>query len=177
MKKITAMLLSLVLITGAFAGCAPSEPEPTATPEPELTAAERAELYKTAIENARGEEENTNMPVATDPEAEEMSMLLEMLGITAEDTDGFALSVSMMNVRAYGIAVIKPAEGSEEAVKTGLENFITTQQQNFEFYLADQYEIAKAAKLETLEDGTVVMVMCENADEVYTSITDAITAK
>ena len=47
---------------------------------------------------------------------------------------------------------------------------------SFETYLADQYEIAKNAKLETRDDGTSIMVMCENADAVYEAIVAALAA-
>ena len=84
------------------------------------------------------------------------------------------MSISMMNVHAYGIAAIKPAEGKEETVKTALQGFIDTQKANFEHYLADQFEIAKAAKLETLSDGTVLMVLCSDSENIYNSISSAI---
>ena len=90
--------------------------------------------------------------------------------------DSFAISVSLMNVKAYGIAVIKPAQDSEDTVKEGLQGFIDQQQQNFQMYLPDQYEVAKNARLETLEDGTVVMVMCEDQDTVFDSIIDSLQA-
>ena len=51
---------------------------------------------------------------------------------------------------------------------------IDLQLQNFEFYLADQYDVAKAAKLETLSDGTILMVMCEGSDTVFNAIKTAI---
>ena len=47
---------------------------------------------------------------------------------------------------------------------------------SFEMYLADQYDIAKNARLETLEDGTVLLVMCEDQDTVYDAIAKAIQA-
>ena len=103
-------------------------------------------------------------------------MYYQLLGFTAEDAEAMAMSVSLINVKAYGIAVIKPAEGSEETVRSGLENFISSQQASFEHYLADQYEVALNAKLETLDDGTIVMVMCEGQDEVCDAIVSAIEA-
>ena len=63
-----------------------------------------------------------------------------------------------------------------QAVKEGLQAYIDRQQQNFEMYLQDQYEVAKNARLETLEDGTVLMVMCEDQDSVFEAISDAILA-
>ena len=90
--------------------------------------------------------------------------------------ESFAISVSLMNVKAYGIAVIKPAQDSEDTVKEGLQGFIDKQKTNFETYLADQYAVAENARLETLEDGTVLMVMCEGSDTVFDQIRTAIEA-
>jgi len=101
-------------------------------------------------------------------------MLLELLGFKSEDAEAYAMSVSLMNVKAYGIVVVKPAEGKADAVKDGLQGFIDRQCQSFANYLADQYEIAKNARLETLNDGTIVMVMSPDQDAVYDSIAKSI---
>jgi len=79
-----------------------------------------------------------------------------------------------MNVKAYGIAAVMPAPGSEESVKAALQNFIDRQIMSFEFYLPDQREIAKNARLETLTDGTVLLVMTEHQDAVFDNIAQAI---
>ena len=177
MKKLTALILSLVLMTAAFTGCASSKPEPTPSPTPELTPSERAELYKNAIESARSEEDNQYNPIMTDTGFTDAELILELMGLTPEDMEAFAISISLMNVRAYGVAVIKPAEGQEEIVYAAMQSFIDLQKQNFEQYLADQYEIASSARLETLEDGTVIMVMCQGADEVLSAIESSITGQ
>lgn len=157
------------------------EPEESTAPETEAPATEApaTEAPETeapvtnalgdAITAARTDEENEAYPVFCDKDAIE-DMYYQVVGFTASDVDEIAMSVSLINVKAYGIVVVKPAEGCADTVKAGLQGFIDTQCANFETYLADQYEIAKNAKLETLEDGTIVMVMCENADSVYESI-------
>lgn len=148
----------------------------TETPETEAPATEAPETEAPvtnalgdAITAARTDEDNEAYPVFCDKDAIE-DMYYQVVGFTSSDVDEIAMSVSLINIKAYGIVVVKPAEGCEETVKAGLQGFIDTQCANFETYLADQYEIAKNAKLETLEDGTIVMVMCENADSVYESI-------
>lgn len=103
-------------------------------------------------------------------------MIFDTLGLTAEDIEAGALSISMINVHAYGMVLIKPAEGKEETVLSACQNFVELQQKNFETYLQDQYAIAKNAKCETI-NGYVVMVMCENSDTVYQSISDTLNAK
>ena len=146
----------------------PEEPEDSCEPETSSPLAD-------AITSARGDEENEAYPVQSDKDAIE-SMYYDVLGFTADDVTELAMSVSLINVKAYGIVIAKPAEGCEETVKAGLQGFIDTQCANFETYLADQYEIAKNAKLETLDDGTIIMVMCENADAVYEAIVAALAA-
>lgn len=54
------------------------------------------------------------------------------------------------------------------------QGFVDQQKQNFEQYLADQYDIANAAKVETLEDGTILLVMSEGQDAIFDSIKDAL---
>ncbi|MGN1001683.1 MAG: DUF4358 domain-containing protein [Oscillospiraceae bacterium] len=166
MKRVTALALVLAL---ALTGCtAKKGTEKTLTPE------ERTELYKTAITAARDEETNRYQPILTRAGEGDAEMVFALLGVTPEDMSAYALSVSLMNVKAYAVAAVYPAAGKEDAVLEGLRAFVDNQKQSFEQYLADQYEIAVNARLETLEDGTVLLVMCENQDAVFDAISDAI---
>lgn len=194
MKKYIAAFLCIAMCLALMSACGtetkpeestepitseqPSEaPEDSAEPEnPEDSSEpETSSPLADAITSARGDEENEAYPVQSDKDAIE-SMYYDVLGFTADDVTELAMSVSLINVKSYGIVIAKPAEGCEETVKAGLQGFIDTQCANFETYLADQYEIAKNAKLETLDDGTIIMVMCENADAVYEAIVAALAA-
>ena len=194
MKKYIAAFLCIAMCLALMSACGtetkpeestepvtseqPSEaPEDSAEPEnPEDSSEpETSSPLADAITSARGDEENEAYPVQSDKDAIE-SMYYDVLGFTADDVTELAMSVSLINVKAYGIVIAKPAEGCEETVKAGLQGFIDTQCANFETYLADQYEIAKNAKLETLDDGTIIMVMCENAAAVYEAIVAALAA-
>ena len=130
-----------------------------------------AQAYADAIVAARDQEINDAYPVMTSNVDE---YTLTLLGLTEADMASYALSISLMNVQAYGIAAIMPAEGSEQTVVDALNAYVALQQSNFETYLADQYEIAKAARVETLSDGTVLMVMCEDSDTVFEAIRTAL---
>ena len=194
MKKYIAAFLCIAMCLALMSACGtetkpeestepitseqPSEaPEDSAEPEnPEDSSEpETSSPLADAITSARGDEENEAYPVQSDKDAIE-SMYYDVLGFTADDVTELAMSVSLINVKAYGIVIAKPAEGCADTVKAGLQAFIDTQCNNFETYLADQYEIAKNAKLETLDDGTIVMVMCANADTVYDAIVAALAA-
>lgn len=171
MKKILAMLLTLSLALG-LAGCGGGTVVPSESPAPEvsLTPEEQAAVYADAITAARDEEMNTYYPVETSATEDMENLILPMLGLETADMEAFAIAVSAMNVKAYGVALIQPAEGKEEDVKQALEGFVANQKQSFERYLEDQYEIASAAKVEVLSDGTVALVMCEGQDQVMESI-------
>ena len=171
MKRILSLSLAALMLVAALAGCSG---KPTGGDDKQLTAEERTELYKNAIESARDQEMNEAVPVITSAEDDMADFILPMLGITAENTSSFAVAVSAMNVRAYGIAAVMPAAGEDEAVLEGLNSFIENQRQSFEQYLADPYEVAKNARLETLEDGTLLLVMSEGQDALFDAIRDSI---
>lgn len=204
MKKIIAAVLCLTMCFALLSACGtenkPAETDPVTSEEPSTAPTESAEpseepseqpsdepgtapetevpatsALADAITSARTDEENEAYPVFSDKAAIE-DAYYQVVGFTAADVDDIAMSVSLINVKAYGIVIAKPAEGCADTVKAGLQAFIDTQCNNFETYLADQYEIAKNAKLETLDDGTIVMVMCANADTVYDAIVAALAA-
>ena len=55
-------------------------------------------------------------------------------------------------------------------VREALQGYVDRQRSSFEFYLPDQYQVAQDARLETLEGGTVLLVMCQDADQVLEAI-------
>ena len=165
------LMIPLALLMLVMAGCGDKQEE-----KKELTAEERTVLYQSAIENARDAEMNEAVPAITSEEADLAPAIFGLIGVTEEDMQAYAIAISPVNVKAYGIAAILPAEGREAVVVDGLQAFIDRQKSNFQTYLADQYAIAEKARLETLEDGTVLMVMCEDSDQVLDTIKTAIEA-
>ena len=111
-----------------------------------------------------------------DLKAQADNFILPMLGLQEGDYERFAASVSTLNVRSYGVAIVQPAEGKAEDVQAALENYVTSQQLAMENYLADQYEIAKAATVTTLPTGEVVLVCCEDSDAILDAIQEALAA-
>lgn len=160
MKRRFFLVLTLIL---ALCGCT-GQPSAAKTPE------EYTQSYRDAITAARGQEDNDAIAIITSPEDNFSELIFTMLGVTEEDMSAYALSVSPVNIRAYGVALAMPASGREETVRRGFEDFVETQKQSFKNYLEDQYAVAQAAKVETLEDGTVVLVMCEEQDTLLESI-------
>ena len=163
------LLLALLMLTAA--GCGDKKEE-----KKELTDQERTQLYQTAIEGARDGEMNEAVPVITSAEEDLAPAVFGLIGVTEADLQAYAIAISPVNVKAYGIAAILPAPGREAAVVDGLQAFVDRQKSNFQTYLADQYAIAEDARLETLKDGTVLMVMCEDSDAVLEHIKTAVEA-
>ena len=150
--------------------------------------------YTAAIVASRDQETNDSLPVIgakagesagytyvpssmeNDPQAaaQMADMVMQTLTLTPDQLQQYAFSISLINVKAYGVGVFVPAEGQTDAVKAALEDFVTNQQKSFENYLADQYEIAKQAKVEVLPTGEVVLVMCENSSEAFSTIEAAL---
>ena len=118
MKKSITLMLVLAFVIAVFSGCASTSKTDGLSPE------ELEKLYAKAITDARDDELNSAFPVMLGSEESEdevvAEMLLELLGFKSEDAEAYAMSVSLMNVKAYGIVVVKPAEGKADAVKDGL---------------------------------------------------------
>ncbi|OUQ38750.1 DUF4358 domain-containing protein [Faecalibacterium sp. An122] len=187
MKKILIAAVAASMALFAFAACGASSSSSTAS-EPKD--------YSQIIHDARSDEDNENMLIlnidkdgnfsATDGYSEEATtedlqaqaenFILPMLGLSEGDYESLSASVSLMNVRSYAVAIVKPAEGKTDTVKQALEDYVTSQQKSMQNYLADQYEIAKAATVTTVPSGEVVLVCCEDSDAVLTSIQDALAA-
>ena len=167
MKRILSLLLTAALLAG-LAACGAGGQGPDRTPE-EWTA-----LYSEAITAARSQEDNDAYPIITSTQDDMAELILTAMGLTAEDMTAFAISASMMNVQAYAVAVIRPAEGKTESVTSALQTYVDNTKASFEFYLPGPFEVASNARLETLEDGSVLLVMCEGQDAVFDSISAAV---
>lgn len=125
-----------------------------------------------AITGARDQELNDAVPILSTTDDDLAPFLFPQLGFDPDFAQGFAISASGMNVKAYCIAAILPVEGQEEAVIAGLEGFKATKIQEFTGYLADQLEVAESARIETLADGTILMVMSETMDADFDAIVE-----
>ncbi len=163
MKKRAALLCAAALALAALTSCSSGEPE--------RTAEEWTDLYVQAITDHGGEMVEYNPVISRfDPEDGASALALESLGLAEEDVEAFGASVSLMNTQAYGIAAVRPVQGRTDAVREALQGYVDRQQSSFEFYLPDQYQVAQEARLETLDDGTVLLVMCQDGDAVFEAI-------
>lgn len=161
LKRMVAAILTVAMLAAMLTGCQKKENQT----EP-VDPAALAVTYTEAITGARSREFNDYFPVVTDNENGVNDYVFTMLGVEETDLAAYAISMSGMNVNAYAVAAIMPAEEKADTVKDGLQAYIENQKQSFEHYLEDQFAIANSAKLETLKDGTILLVMCKGQDAV-----------
>lgn len=160
MKKTISVVLLCLLLGALLAACGSSTSG---------AATGSTQDYSEIIASTRNEEEAGMMPIVTGTEDDKIG-ILTFVKLNPEDTQRFALSASLINIRAYAVAIILPAEGKEQAVKDTLNAFVDTQKKAFENYLADQYEIAKGAIVEKADTGEIILVMAENAGDIMQQI-------
>lgn len=164
MKKILAILTASALALGMLVGCGK---------DTSSTAVATVD-YTQIIESCRpsGTE---SIEIVSDTQPDQSGMLA-FLGVSEDEMEKYAVSVSLMNTKAYAIALITPKDGSEAAVKNALDQFVVDQKAAFESYLPDQYEIANSAIVES-KGSTIVLVMCQDSSKVLSEIEKQIKAE
>ena len=185
MKRIIASLLAGLCLL-ALVGCSAGSKADSSAPKD----------YSQIIHDARTDEENEYDMIFTKGEDgkftaidgysaeyeagqlddEVRSILLPLLNLEDDMYTDLAASISAMMVRSYAVAIVKPAEGKTDAVKSALEAYVTSEQQSMEHYLEDQYQIAKAATVTVAPTGEVILVCAENHDTLLTNIEKALAA-
>lgn len=185
MKRIIASLLAGLCLL-ALVGCSAGSKADSSAPKD----------YSQIIHDARTDEDNEYDMIFTKGEDgkftaidgysaeyeagqlddEVRNLMMPLLNLEDDMYTDLAASISAMMVRSYAVAIVKPAEGKTDAVKSALEAYVTSEQQSMEHYLEDQYQIAKAATVTVAPTGEVILVCAENHDTLLTNIEKALTA-
>ena len=183
MKRLIAALLAGLTLF-ALVGCSAGSKADSAAPKD----------YSQILHDARTDEDNEYDMIFTKGEDgkftaidgysaeagqlddEVRSILLPLLNLEDDMYTDLAASISAMMVRSYAVAIVKPAEGKTDAVKSALEAYVTSEQQSMEHYLEDQYQIAKAATVTVAPTGEVILVCAENHDTLLDNIEKALAA-
>lgn len=183
-RLIAALLAGLTLFT--LVGCSGGSKADSSTPKD----------YSQIIHDARSNEDNEYDMIFTKGEDgkftaidgysaeyeagqlddEVRNLMMPLLNLEDDMYTDLAASVSSMMVRSYAVAIVKPAEGKTDAVKSALEAYVTSEQQSMEHYLEDQYQIAKAATVTVAPTGEVILVCAENHDTLLANIEKALAA-
>lgn len=185
MKRIIASLLAGLCLL-ALVGCSAGSKADSSAPKD----------YSQIIHDARTDEDNEYDMIFTKGEDgkftaidgysaeyeagqlddEVRNLMMPLLNLEDDMYTDLAASISAMMVRSYAVAIVKPAEGKTDAVKSALEAYVTSEQQSMEHYLEDQYQIAKAATVTVAPTGEVILVCAENHDTLLANIEKALAA-
>lgn len=165
MKRFLSLCLALVLAFSLTA-CGGSSASSSAVPKDyaAIIKAARADDYNEAYPIiAGGEVVHNPLEMADDEKGSYVETIWALTGLEEANMQTYALSISLINIRAYAVAIIMPAEGKTDAVTANLQEYVTGIQKSFENYLPDQYEIAKDAVVRTAKTGEIILVIDENA--------------
>lgn len=164
MKKVLSVIMALALSMTLFTACGGNGNNATATYD--------VNEIVTKINDA------VPVAMAGDFTEEELTM---MVGLNSEDIASWAGKYAMVNVSSDRLIVIEAAEGKVDVVKAALETYKENVASQFELYLADQYDKAKAGRvvvkgnyvlLAILGDGQVVVD--EGVEAAYAPVDAAI---
>ena len=104
-----------------------------------------------------------------------------IMGLSAEDYVNYAGQMCMAMVSADRVVVIEAAEGKIDAVTAALETFKQSAIAQFELYLPDQYEKAKAGRIVVKGNYAVLVIAGYNefianqgVEEAYKAVDAAI---
>lgn len=137
----------------------------------EFLGSERSQELANAIMNARPDIENQHFSIIQSTEDIMSAYLFPSLQFDPLDAEGFAISTAMMNTTAYSVVAITPVDDvAFGRILEGIEFFRNSKVQSFHNYLADQFEIAQNSVIKVLDDNTILLVMCENQDEIAANI-------
>ena len=162
MKKVLSLIMAGVLSLGMLTACGGKEE----TPSYDVN-----EVLNTIT---------TAVPIAMPGEIPE-SELEMIMGLSAEDYVNYAGQMCMAMVSADRVVVIEAAEGKIDAVTEALETFKQSAIAQFELYLPDQYEKAKAGRVVVKGNYAVLVIAGDNevianqgVEEAYKAVDAAI---
>ena len=162
MKKVLSLIMAGVLSLGMLTACGGNE---------ETASYDVNEVLNTIT---------TAVPIAMPGEIPE-SELEMIMGLSAEDYVNYAGQMCMAMVSADRVVVIEAAEGKIDAVTAALETFKQSAIAQFELYLPDQYEKAKAGRIVVKGNYAVLVIAGDNevianqgVEEAYKAVDAAI---
>ena len=162
MKKVLSLIMAGVLSVGMLTACGGKEETPSYDVNKVLNTI------------------TTAVPIAMPGEIPE-SELEMIMGLSADDYVNYAGQMCMAMVSADRVVVIEAAEGKIDAVTAALETFKQSAIAQFELYLPDQYEKAKAGRVVVKGNYAVLVIAGDNevianqgVEEAYKAVDAAI---
>ena len=171
MKSMTKRLLAALLAVAALfalVGCSKSDKADAAPKD-----------YTKILHDARPDEDNEYYMIFSPGEDGKFTAQYgysDSYDAAQLDEEIRNMLLPLLNLESYGIAIVKPAEGKQQAVSEALDAYVQSQMQSMEHYLEDQYQIAASSHISTAPTGEVILVCCENPEAVMNAIKTALAA-
>ncbi len=178
MKKVFAFVLA-ALMTTALAGCGNSNSSSQAS----SSLASEESVMSSAVESSQAQSgtagtgmkdgktmddfmaamnelysELTLTPIDDD-------MLKDLYMVDPENVEDYVGEMSMLNVQAFDILVVKAKEGKVEEVKASLEERKQNQISEFEFYPVNNNDVNTKNALVLTSGDYAILVICDNYEE------------
>lgn len=125
------------------------------------------------ITSNRDKDTNDSMGIVVSKDDSDAEITFSMLGIDEKDMSEYAISLSPMNINAYCVAIVKPADGKKDTIKKAFETYKSSQEEAFEQYLQEQYKIAQDAVITEVGD-YIVFAMCEDSSTFRDNVVSAL---
>ena len=159
MKKTVSLILVALTLVLALTGCAAGEKAPAVKDVPS------ADVYA-ALE---GKYEFPALMAMDD------TLLADFYGVDPAKCVDYTVMMPMMNVKATEIAIFRLQDAADaQAFADACTARAEAVAAGFEFYLQDQYEVAKAPQIKTIGN-YVVMIIFEEAEAMMKTVEETLT--
>lgn len=112
---------------------------------------------------------NSYVPIFNSMMTIEDDMLESIIGINPSDVSEHLIKTPSMMISSSTYLIVKPAEGSKDAVASLIDEYMTSLENQWETYLPDQYELVKNRLEKTYGDYLIYVISSDN-DLVYSTI-------
>ncbi len=171
MKKVMSVLLACLLLAVLAVGCGENATGSANNYIDVLQAARPAEMNTLDIYQIVADAATREGAGAGENDPLKMEAVFGPTGGFVEaDMDKYAISLASTIIKVYGVAIILPAEGKQQAVMDQLNAYVEQQKAAQENYLPEQYAIASNAKIKVAPTGEILLAMCEDADTVMAEL-------
>lgn len=96
----------------------------------------------------------------------------DLLNISSNDYEEISMGIPSILVKSNMYIIVKPTEGKEKTVKTAIDNYMTSLENQWKNYLPDQYELVKNRK-EGKIGNYLVYIISDDNDLVFDTISNS----
>lgn len=179
MKKVFAFVLA-ALMTASLAACGSNNSSSSVGSSDPTSSAVSSENHSSTVGTGTGMKDGKTMEdfiAAMDEAFSEVNasaiddaMLTDLYTVKAEDVEAYKGNMSMINVLAYDVLVVKAKEGKVENVKAALEKRKENRISEFEFYPVNGNDENTKNALVLTSGDYGILVICDDYEKAQAVI-------